>query len=204
MTPKTLARIIKVLLLSPLGYWIYLIAFDHLGADPAKTLNHLTGEIALYFLLTNLAIGVALAFTKQRPKLLRALVLTRRFMGVWTFVILCGHVFLYLAYEGFEAKAFEQMISKPYLIFGSLAFTMLGLLAATSNDFSVRRLGGKDWKNLHRIVYVATIAVTAHVLSIEKTDLVKFGSLFVILWVAQLARFVISLRKPGKPLPLKT
>ncbi|MBX3019203.1 MAG: ferric reductase-like transmembrane domain-containing protein [Bdellovibrionaceae bacterium] len=195
LTAKTLARVLKVLSLIPLVYWIYLIFADRLGADPAKTLNHLMGEVALYFLLLNLLVGAALAFVRARPVGLRALVLTRRFLGVWTFVILCGHVFLYLAYEGFEAKAFEQMISKPYLMFGSLAFLLLGLLAATSNDFSVRRLGGRDWKNIHRAVHLAAFLVTAHVLSIEKADLVKFGTLFALLWSVQLVRFVVSLRR---------
>lgn len=195
MSPRPLARAFKLLLLAPPAYWIFLIATDRLGADPAKTLNHLTGETALYALLFNLLLGAVLAFARARPAALRALVLARRFLGVWTFAVLCGHVFLYLAYEGFAPAAFAQLVTKTYLLCGLSAFLILGALAATSNDFAVRRLGGRRWKNLHRAVHAAALLATVHVLSIEKTDLVKFGVLFALLWLVQGVRAVRAFRR---------
>lgn len=193
MSPKIQARFVKALSTLPVLYWGYFILWGDLGADPAKTLNHKTGEVALYLLLFNLVIGAVLAIFKNRPSFLRALVLSRRFLGVWTFVILCGHVFLYYAYEGFEAKAVEQMLTKTYLIFGFSALMILCALTLTSNDFSVRRMGGKNWKRLHRYVHLAAFLVMGHVLLIEKADLAKFGALFAVLWLIQSTRVIRAL-----------
>lgn len=193
ITDRGLARLFKVLILLPFAYWLYLIFSDSLGADPAKTLNHATGEMAFYYLLLNLATGAWLSLMSWRPRTVRVLLLSRRFLGVTTFVILIFHMLLYLTLEGFEPQAFEQMLTKTYLILGSLAWLILLVLALTSNNFSVKRLGGKRWKRLHRLVYLASALISAHVLLIEKADLVKFGILLTLLWVVQITRFVRSM-----------
>ncbi len=180
-----LSKAFRVAVLVPAAYWIYLIYSGSIGADPAKTLNHLTGEISLYFLLLNLLVGVLIAFRVRLPTFLRFLLTNRRFLGVITFVYLIFHVLLYLTMESFEAQAFTQLYSKLYLALGLSAWLILLVLALTSNNLSVRILGGKRWKRLHRFVYPASALITAHVLLIEKTDLVKFGALFILLWIVQ-------------------
>lgn len=185
-----LGKVFRVALLLPAAWWIYEIATGQFGADPAKHYNHQTGDLALYYLLLNLAVGAAIGFGFRFPALLRFLLTGRRFLGVTTFVILMAHVFLYLAMEGFALQAFTQIVTKLYLILGVSAFSILFLLAITSNDFSVRKLGGKNWKRLHRFVHLSAALITVHVLLIEKADLVKFGSLFILLWSLQLACFV--------------
>lgn len=187
--------IFRVLLLLPFVYWAYLLFTGALGADPAKSLNHKLGEFALYCLLLNLLIGVLISFSFKFPKYLRFLVTNRRYLGVTTFVYLIFHVLLYFTMESFESQAYTQLFTKLYLIFALIAWLILLVLAVTSNNFSVRKLGGKRWKNLHRLVYVACILITAHVLLIEKADLVKFGSLFIILWSVQIVRFFYLMGK---------
>jgi sulfoxide reductase heme-binding subunit YedZ len=186
-------KLFRTLLFAPVFYWAYLIFFGSLGADPAKNLNHKTGEAALCFLLLNLLVGILLSFSKAIPfawpRASRFLLQERRWLGVITFLFLIFHLFLYWAIEGFEQKGFEQMYTKNYLIFGSLAWLIMLVLAVTSNDFSVRRLGGKKWKNLHRLAYLASALITLHVLSIEKADLIKYGSLLGALWLLQISRF---------------
>lgn len=184
-----LSKIFRTVLLAPALYWFYLIFSGNLGADPAKQLNHMTGEVALYFLLLNLVIGILISFSVRFPKWARFLLTNRRFLGVTGFVYLIFHVLLYLTMEGFEAQGFIQIYTKTYLIFGASAWLILLVLALTSNDRSVRLLGGRRWKNLHRAVYAAALLVTVHVLLIEKSDLIKYGSFFAVLWIAMLARF---------------
>lgn len=184
-----LSKAFRVALLTPPAYWAYLIFSGALGADPAKTLNHHTGEMALYFLLLNLIVGALIGFSFRFPPLLRFLLLHRRFLGVVTFVYLIFHVLLYFTMESFEEQAFTQIATKLYLTLGAAAWAVLLVLTLTSNNFSVRTLGGKRWKLLHRLVYLASFLITGHVLLIEKADLVKYGALFAVLWAIQAARF---------------
>lgn len=183
-------KLFRVALLAPLAWWIYQIFFGNLGAEPAKELNHNTGLVALIYLVANLWIGIIWSFWKSWPTQLRFLLPERRFLGVLTFFILCGHVFLYFALEAFSRKGFTQIFEKTYLIFGALAFFGMLNLALTSNNFSVRRLGGKRWKLLHRSVYVIAILVTVHIFLIEKADLVQFALITFPMWLGQLARAV--------------
>lgn len=183
-----LSKLFRVAILLPALYWGYLIYAGEVGADPAKTLNHKAGDIALYYLLLNLAIGALISFSFRFPPFLRFLLVNRRFLGVVTFLYLVGHLFFYLVMEGLEPQAFTQIFSKLYLALGFSAWLILLLLALTSNNFSVRRLGGRRWKLIHRSVYVASALATVHVLLIEKADLVKFGILFALLWIVMLAR----------------
>jgi methionine sulfoxide reductase heme-binding subunit len=185
-----MGKAFRLLLLLPAACWLYEIFSGQYGADPAKHYNHETGELALYYLLLNLGIGAAIAFGYRFPALLRFLLTSRRFLGVTAFVFLVAHAFLYLAMEGFEAQAFTQLATKTYLILGASAWLILLLLALTSNDLSVRKLGAKRWKVLHRFNHLATALVTVHVLLIEKSDRVKFGLFFILLWSLQGARFV--------------
>lgn len=183
-----LSKIFRVAILLPALYWGYLIYAGEVGADPAKTLNHKAGDIALYYLLLNLAVGALISF--RFPPLLRFLLVNRRFLGVVTFLYVAAHFFFYLVMEGLEPQAFTQIYSKLYLALGFSAWLILLALALTSNNFSVRKLGGRRWKMAHRSAYLASALITAHVLLIEKADLVKFSLLFALLWMAQGARLV--------------
>jgi len=186
-------KLFRVVLLIPFFWWAYQIFFGDLGAEPTKELNHNTGFIALIYLFSNLWIGVIGAFFKW-PVQLRFLLQERRWLGVLTWVILVGHVFFYLALEAFDIKALTQIFEKTYLVFGFFAFTGMTLLAATSNNFSVRKLGGKRWKLFHRLVYFVALLVTVHIFLIEKANLPLFALITIPLWLAQLVRLVRWIR----------
>ncbi len=188
-----LSNIFRFLLLLPGIYWTYLVFFSNLGADPAKILNHKAGEVALYYILLNLLIGFLIGIKFRIPGGLRFLLQNRRYLGVLSFVVLIFHVFLYFAMESFESQAIEQILTKNYLIAGSLAFLILAALAITSNNFSVRRLKIKVWKRLHRFVYLASFLFSIHILLIEKADLVKYGIVLGFLWVLQVSRFIFTI-----------
>lgn len=182
----------RLFILVPIPYWLYLIFTDSIGAEPAKFLNHKTGEISLYFLLLNLFIGILIALQFRFPQGLRFLLMHPRFLGVVTFIYLIFHLILYLLIEGLALQAFTQMYTKTYLIFASLAWLILFVLALTSNNFSLKRLGSKRWKKIHRAIYFTSALITTHVLLIEKTNLVKYGILFSLLWIAQTYRYLGS------------
>lgn len=188
-----LSKIFRISLLLPAIYWIYLMVSGNLGADPAKSLNHKTGEMALYYFLLNLLIGISLSISYKFPSILRFLPQNRRYLGVVNFIYLIFHLLLYLTMENFEKRAFTQMLTKTYLIFASLAWLILFSLALSSNNFSVRTMGAKKWKNLHRLIYLAAVFITLHVLLIEKTDLIKYGACFVVLWSLQMIRLIKNL-----------
>jgi sulfoxide reductase heme-binding subunit YedZ len=181
-------KLFQLVLLLPAFWWVYQIFFGSLGAEPAKELNHATGLTALIYLVLNLWIGIIWSFWKAWPKPLRLILPERRFLGVLTFLILIGHVFLYFALESFEPKAFSQLFQKTYLIFGFFAFLGLLILALTSNNWSVKKLGGKKWKTLHRSIYFIAVLVTVHIFLIEKADLVQFALITAPMWIAQFIR----------------
>jgi sulfoxide reductase heme-binding subunit YedZ len=185
----TFNKVFRFLLFWPIIFIAWQILLGDLGADPAKTLNHWTGQLSLYLLLLNIGIGILIAFRFRWPKAVSFLITERRWLGVLTFFYVCSHLGFYLLLEGFEAKAWVQIWTKKYLVFASLAWFILFLLAITSNQISRTKLGAKTWKYLHRLVFLALILITAHVLSIEKTDLVWFGTIFLTIWLTLLFRW---------------
>jgi sulfoxide reductase heme-binding subunit YedZ len=173
-------------------YWISGIFWKDLGASPALSLNHEMGEIALILLTGNLLLGILLDLVKPTPTWLRMWILERRFWGVSSFFVLFFHVGFYFLNEGFELKAWTQVYTKNYLIFGALAFTLLAALAVTSNNWSIRVLKGKRWKHLHRLVYLAQFFILIHLLLIEKADLVKYSIWVGGLCLLQASRWIYA------------
>ena len=178
----------RTILFAPFVYFIYLLFAGHIGADPAKFLNHRMGQVGLYYLTLNFLIGAALAYSIRFPKYARFLLQNRRWLGVVTFIYLFLHFLLYLTMEGFEGQAYTQIYGKLYLALGFAALLILSALAMTSNNFSVRYIGARRWKSLHRLSYAACALITAHVMLIEKADLVFYGIFFALLWLIQLPR----------------
>jgi sulfoxide reductase heme-binding subunit YedZ len=176
------------------SYWIAQIFVGDLGAAPALELNHHLGNMALVLLTANLLLGIGLDLLKS-PAWLRFWISERRFVGVSRFLILLAHIFFYFLNEGFEGKAVTQIYTKTYLIFASLSFLILLALALTSNSFSLRRLGGKNWKRLHRTVYAAQVLLFGHILLIEKADLMLYGPWLILLFAFQTLRWTVKFRR---------
>lgn len=172
-------------------FWISKIFTGGLGASPALKLNHELGDVVLVLLTANLLVGIFLDVLKPAPKWVRFWLSERRYWGLAAFFVLLLHVGFYLLNEGFEGKAFVQMVTKTYLIVGSLGLAVMAVLAATSNDRSVRRLGGKKWKRLHRSVYAVQFLALMHVNLIEKADLKKYWLWLGSLLILQIARWLL-------------
>jgi sulfoxide reductase heme-binding subunit YedZ len=137
------------------------------SARPINELIHRTGFWALVFL------GVALAVTPFR-RILRygQLVDVRRMIGVAAFAYIAAHLTLFFADQSYSVVKFlTEIFSRVYLIVGIVAWVGLAVLAATSTDAMVRRLGGLKWRRLHQIVYVISLLALIHYFQQTKADI---------------------------------
>ncbi|MBV9488460.1 MAG: ferric reductase-like transmembrane domain-containing protein [Verrucomicrobia bacterium] len=148
-------------LLAGVGVWLLIIpAFSGgLGANPLERLLHVTGEIAIWTLGTVLAL-TPLRVLFPQSRLVGALNRHRRYIGVSACVYGLLHFTCHVLYEG-DVEAVLRSFSKPFIWFGLLGLAILAVLALTSNNWSVRKLG-KNWKRLHRLAYVAGAALLYH------------------------------------------
>lgn len=144
------------------GVWLLVVpAFTGgLGANPLEKLLHQTGEIGVWTL------GAVLALTPLRVLFPRAGIVAalnrhRRAIGVAACVYGLLHLACHVLYEG-DADALWRSLGKPFIWFGLAGLTVLVVLAVTSNHWSMRRLGGRNWKRLHRLAYVAAALLILH------------------------------------------
>ncbi|HVS51588.1 MAG TPA: ferric reductase-like transmembrane domain-containing protein, partial [Opitutaceae bacterium] len=163
-------------------------------ADPLKFVLHHLGFVACLLLV------IVLAFTPLRvlaPKNPVALALNRhrRLVGVGAFVYAALHFTTHLLYEGgTDVSAIPAIlrtaVKKPFQLTGLIALTILLVLAITSLHAFVRWLGGRRWKNLHRLAYVAAALIAYHQAAARKVFPPQVLWIFVPLAVLELARIV--------------
>jgi len=148
--------------LLPLVFMIWLAATNHLGPDPGKKLALFTGGWAIRFLLLTLLIS---SVSRVSPEL-RMLLQWRRMMGLFTFFYSSVHLFVFVVLIlGFDTTLLLSEINKrPYILAGMLAWVLMLPLAVTSNQWMIRQLGGKKWKQLHCLIYIALLLALAHVI----------------------------------------
>ena len=161
--------------------WLLLKVFQNdLGPDPAQALSIETGEWALRFLLLTLAITPFRQIFRVAE-----IARLRRMIGLFAFFYASIHFLSWMAFIlAFRWLAIaEELVERPYITVGFLAYVMLFLLGVTSTNSMVRRLG-KNWKRLHKFVYAASILAIVHLLWILRTDVTEaviYGVLLAIL-----------------------
>lgn len=138
---------------------------DRLGADPMRYLEQSLGLWALRFLIATLAI------TPLRQLLKINLLRYRRALGLLAFYYACLHLLTYLVLDqGLDVAAIvADIVKRPYITIGMATFIVLIPLAVTSNNASVRKLGGHAWARLHRLVYLAAIGAALHFILVVKS-----------------------------------
>lgn len=172
------------------------LLLDQLGAEPIEALEHASGKWTLRFLAASLAITPLMRFTGWGWMLAQ-----RRFLGLAAFFWAMGHLSVYIVLDQFfdwPAIA-EDILKRIYITLGMLAFVLMIPLALTSTKSSIRKLGGKRWNQLHRLVYVSAIAGCIHFLWAVKKDLTEpmlYVSVFVVLFAL---RFIFRKPRPRKP-----
>jgi sulfoxide reductase heme-binding subunit YedZ len=156
--------------------------------NPAEALEHATGFTALWMLLGSLA-----ATPMRRLTGLAGFTRLRKPLGLWAFAYALTHLGCYLVFDQslLWGEIWYDIRERPYITVGFSAFLILLALAVTSPKAVMKRMGGKRWQALHRMVYVAAALGVLHFLWLVKLDIrqpvVAAGAL-VILLVLRLER----------------
>ena len=188
---RTLAKtLVWIAALYPLAALIARIVFDplSLGANPAETILHVTGDWTLRFLLLSLAITPL-----RRLTMIGGLIRFRRLLGLFAFFYGMLHLLAYVGFDRFfvlsEIEA--DIIKRPFITVGFAALVLMTPLAITSTRGWVMRLGGARWQNLHRLVYAVAIFGVVHYWWLVKRDVTE-PLIYAAILVALLGYRVIA------------
>jgi ferredoxin-NADP reductase/DMSO/TMAO reductase YedYZ heme-binding membrane subunit len=147
----------------------------NLGANPVNFAILTTGLLTLIFLILTLAITPLSRLARWSW-----LGQFRRMLGLCAFFHASLHFLLFFGLDrgANVVDTFSEMVKRPYLVVGTLALVLMVPLAVTSTDSMIRRLGGKRWKRLHRLIYVVAAAGALHFYMLVKADVsrpIAFG-----------------------------
>lgn len=171
MTNSSRIFILKIIIhlsaLLPLVNLYCLAIIDQLGADPVEKVIHFTGIGAFNLLLITLTVSPLIKLIKQGY-----LLQTRRLLGIYAFTYAVFHLVNFLAFEvQFSGELFiSEVIERPYITVGMVAFLLITALAITSLK-NIKRKMGKSWQQLHNLNYVIVILVTIHFYWSVKSEL---------------------------------
>lgn len=159
--------IIFIVCLLPVIFLFRDFYLDELGANPFEVLTRSTGEWALRFLLITLAMTPLRVLTGAGWPLR-----FRRLFGLYAFFYVCVHLLTYLWLDHFFdwEEIWSDIVKRPYITIGMLAFTLLTPLAFTSTKKMMKRLG-RRWKKLHKLIYLIAPLGVLHFLLLVKADL---------------------------------
>jgi sulfoxide reductase heme-binding subunit YedZ len=183
--------------LAPLARLLWRAWSGDLGPNPIETVTHTTGLWTLIWLLATLSVTPLRRLTRQY-----GLIRVRRMLGLFAFFYGCLHLLTYLVldlYFDWGAIA-ADILKRPFITAGVVAFLCMLPLAVTSTAGWVRRLGGRRWQLLHRLVYVSAIAAVVHFWWLVKADVREPMIYAAILAALLLYRIVMwsSQRRQGE------
>ena len=180
--------------LLPLSWLIWCFWRDQLTANPIQYITFRTGKAALVLLVLSLACTpVSSVFG------LRQLIGIRRALGLYAFTYATLHflTFVGLDYQFDPSLLQEAVFKKRYALVGFAAFLLLLPLAITSTKGWMKRLG-RNWKRLHRLVYLAGILVVIHFVWLVKSDIrepLAYGAVVILLLILRLVTVKKVLRR---------
>src|SRR5215472_1164400 len=180
-----------LLCLAPFLWLSWLFYKQDLGPNPLETITHFTGDWTIRLIVATLAI-TPLRKLLQQPDLIRF----RRMIGLFAFFYGCLHLLIYLYFDRLFvfSSILRDVAKRPFITMGMASFALMLPLAVTSTTGWIRRLGGKRWQALHRLVYASALAAVVHYYWLVKSDIrlpLLYGSLVAILL---LFRAVVWLR----------
>lgn len=153
--------------LIPLVLLLWDLYHKRVGPNPLEFATRTTGMLTLVFL------SLTVAVTPLRKIFgINSLVKVRRMLGLFAFFYGALHLLTYVWFDRlFNLISVVQDVSKrPFILVGMLAFVLMVPLAITSTNKMVKRLGGKRWATLHRLVYLSAIAGVVHFWMLVKSD----------------------------------
>jgi sulfoxide reductase heme-binding subunit YedZ len=180
--------------------WLFYAGItDQLGADPMRYLEQGLGLWALRFLIATLTI------TPLRQLFNINLLRYRRALGLLAFYYAALHLTTYLVLDqGLDVSAIvADIVKRPYITIGMATFVILVPLALTSNNASIRRMGGQAWAKLHRLVYLAAIGAALHFLLVVKSwppEPLVYAAIVAVLLGYRLVRSTMKKTSPRRRL----
>ena len=162
-----------------------------LGANPIETITRDTGTWTLRFLVLTLAITPLRRITG-----LNDAIRFRRMLGLFAFFYATLHLMTYLWLDQFFdwAGIVKDITKRPFITAGATAFVLLLPLALTSTSGMIRRLGGRAWRRLHRLVYLAAAAGVVHYWWLVKADIRRPRNYAILVGGLLAYRLVASVR----------
>lgn len=166
------------------AWLIFAYVSNNLGSDPVRELTLRTGKTSLILLFLSLACTPIAIVTGWKTA-----VTVRRALGLYAFMYVCLHL---LTFIGLDFRFDWELIwlgigEQQYILVGLAAFLLLLPLALTSSKWSMRQLG-KNWKRLHKLVYLAAILAIIHFTWLVKvnTEPYLYGALLGLLLLLRL------------------
>ena len=172
--------------LMPAAWLTWGAVTNNLGPDPTAAIAFATGLTTLRLLTITLAITPLRRLSPRQNWLIKF----RRLLGLFAFFYATLHMLTYVAlYSGFNLAAIESDIARRrFIAMGVAAYLLLVPLAATSTTWAIRKLGGKNWRYLHKLVYAAAICGVIHYWWQVKTGVITPLAITVVLALLFLAR----------------
>ena len=181
-----LKTLVWIACLAPFCWLVWGAVTNNLGPDPTAAIAFATGLATLRLLTITLAIT---PLRRLSPRL-NWLIKFRRLLGLFAFFYATLHMLTYVAlYSGFNLNAMLADVAKRrFITMGVAAYLLLLPLALTSTTWAIRKLGGKNWNRLHKLVYLAAICGVIHYWWQVKPGVITPITITVILAVLLLAR----------------
>ena len=164
---RALKGLVFLLCLGPLGVLTWKAFHALLGANPVDVITRSTGKWTLVFLLLTLSVTPVRRLLRM-PWLVRF----RRMLGLFAFFYGTLHLMTYVWLDQFfnVQSMLHDIAKRKFITAGMTAFALMVPLAFTSTSGWIRRLGGKRWQKLHRLIYLSAIAGVVHFIWLVKAD----------------------------------
>jgi sulfoxide reductase heme-binding subunit YedZ len=197
----TLKLLVWLACLAPLARLAYRGAAGRLTANPIEFITLSTGTWTLVFLLATLSITPLRKITG-----LSRLIRFRRMVGLFAFFYACLHFTTYIWLDKFFdfPEMVKDVVKRPFITAGFFAFLLLIPLAVTSTSGWMRRLGGRRWQLLHRLVYLSAASAVLHFWWKVKADTrvpAIYAGILAALLLFRICAWAVRRRRRPRPQP---
>ena len=196
---RILKPVVFLACLGPLTWLIYNAFWGDLGANPVETITNQTGIWTLRLLTATIAITPIRWVTKWNP-----IINFRRMIGLFAFFYATLHFCIYFILDRslMLDGLWEDIVLRPYITVGFTAFVLMIPLAATSTKGWIRRLGGRRWNTLHKLVYVSAVLGVLHYwwkVKLDVTDPMMYAAIVAVLLGSRVVKALARRRAAAAP-----
>jgi len=183
--------------LVPLALLVWDGFHGSLGANPIEAITHSTGDCTLTFLLITLSVTPLRKLTRQYW-----LIGLRRMFGLFAFFYGTLHLMTYVWLDKFfnVHEMLADIAKRKFITAGMTGFVLMIPLALTSTKWAIRKMGGKRWQALHRLIYCSAAAGVIHYIWLVKADLknpLEYGAVLGVLLLYRVGAWIAARRPVG-------